>query len=119
MAPTVVARAIESVGGAPVVVAGHAYGNRVARMLASDRPDIVRAVVLMAAGGKFPPGAEAAQNLRTFQDKSLPAERRSIAAKAAFFGPQSNPTSGDIMLDGISADTIKMQAAATDPKLMW
>src|SRR5262249_12804956 len=53
-----VARAIEIVGGARVLVAGHAYGNRVARMLASDRPDLVRGVVLMAAGGKFPPGQE-------------------------------------------------------------
>jgi pimeloyl-ACP methyl ester carboxylesterase len=112
-----VARAIESVGGAPVVLAGHAYGNRVARMLASDRPDLVRGVVLIAAGGKFPPGAEAVQNLLIFQNKSLPAERRSIAAKAAFFGLQSNPTPDDIMLDGISADTIKMQAGTLDPKL--
>jgi pimeloyl-ACP methyl ester carboxylesterase len=112
-----VVRAIESVGGAPVVLAGHAYGNRVARMLASDRPDIIRGVVLMAAGGKFPPGAEAVRNLLTFQDKSLPAERRLIAARAALFGPQSNPTADDIMLDGISADTIKMQAAAANSKL--
>ncbi len=49
-----VARAIENVGGAPVLVAGHAYGNRVARMLASDRPELVGGLVLMAAGGKFP-----------------------------------------------------------------
>ena len=50
-----VARAIEDIGGAPVLVAGHAYGDRVGRMLASDRPDLVRGVVVMAAAGKFPP----------------------------------------------------------------
>jgi len=110
-----VARAIESGGGGPVVLAGHAFGNRVARMLASDRPDLVRGVVLMAAGGKFPPGPEAVQNFRASQDKSLSAERRSTATKAAFFGPQSNPTPDDIMLDGISTDTIKMQIGANDP----
>jgi pimeloyl-ACP methyl ester carboxylesterase len=33
-----VARAIETAGGAPVIVAGHAFGNRVGRMLAQDRP---------------------------------------------------------------------------------
>src|SRR5947207_503632 len=82
-----VALAIETVGGAPVIVAGHAYGNRVGRMLAQDRPDLVRGVVLMAAGGKFSPSQAATQNLRTFQDKSLPPERRTMAAKAAFFGP--------------------------------
>jgi pimeloyl-ACP methyl ester carboxylesterase len=91
-----VARTIESVGGAPLLVAGHAYGNRVARMLASDRPDLIWGIVLMAAGGKFPPGEEALRNLRTYQDKSLPAERRLTAAKAALYGPQSNPTLDDI-----------------------
>jgi pimeloyl-ACP methyl ester carboxylesterase len=111
-----VARAIETVGGAPVVVAGHAYGNLVGRLLAQDRPDLVRGVVLMAAGGKFPPSADAVENLRTFQDKSLPGERRTIAAKAALYGPKSNPTPDDIGLDSISADTIKMQRVATDPK---
>jgi pimeloyl-ACP methyl ester carboxylesterase len=50
-----VAQAIETAGVAPVVVVGHAFGNRVGRMLDQDRPDLVRAVVLIAAGGKFPP----------------------------------------------------------------
>jgi len=77
-----VARAIEIVGGAPVVVAGHAYGNRVGRMLAQARPDLVRGVVLMAAGGKFPPSKAAIQDIQTLQDKSLPPERRTMAAKA-------------------------------------
>jgi pimeloyl-ACP methyl ester carboxylesterase len=59
-----VARAIETVGGAPVIVAGHAYGNRVGRMLAQDRPDLVRGVVLIGPGGKFPPSEAVAQNIR-------------------------------------------------------
>jgi pimeloyl-ACP methyl ester carboxylesterase len=112
-----IARAIEAVGGAPVVVAGHAFGNRVGRMLAEDRPDLTRGVVLMAAGGKFPPTAEIGEKLQTWLDKGLPAERRAAAARAAFFGPQSKPRQEDLMLDAISADTSKMQAAATDPKL--
>ena len=82
-----VARAIEDIGGAPVLVAGHAYGDRVGRMLASDRPDLVRGVVVMAAAGKFPPRAEAVQNLMSYLDKSLPAESRLMAAKA---GKQPN-----------------------------
>jgi pimeloyl-ACP methyl ester carboxylesterase len=109
-----VARAIETVGGAPVVVAGHNYGNRLARMLAQDRPDLVRGVVLMAAGGKFPPSAEAAQIAQTLLDQSMPTERRRVAAKMLFFGPQSNPTPDDIdiILDSISSDTSKMQVTA-------
>jgi pimeloyl-ACP methyl ester carboxylesterase len=39
----------------PAAVAGHAFGNRVARMLAADHPELVRSVILSAAGGKVPP----------------------------------------------------------------
>jgi pimeloyl-ACP methyl ester carboxylesterase len=108
-----VAQAIETVGGAPVVVAGHTFGNRLARMLAQDRPDLVRGVILMAAGGKFPPSAEAAQIGQTLYH-IIPIERRRVAAKMLFFGPQSNPTTDDIdiILNSISSDTGKMQLAA-------
>jgi len=36
-------------------VAGHAFGNRVARMLAAEHPELVHSVILFAAGGKVPP----------------------------------------------------------------
>lgn len=111
------ARAIESIGTAPVVVVGHAFGNRIARMLASDRPDLVKAVVLLAAGGKYPARPEASANLRVYFDKGLPAERRIEAGKAALFGPKSNPRPDDIALDGTSADTSKAQISASDPKV--
>lgn len=112
-----VVRAIEGVGGTPVILAGHAFGNRIARMIAQDRPEFVRGLVLLAAGGKYPMGPEALKNFRTFQDKTLPREVRAAAAKAAFFGPKSNPQPDDIMLDGISSATIKMQIASGNPKL--
>src|SRR5437016_4680070 len=44
-----VAQDIAREGGGGAFVAGHAFGNRVARMLATDRPDLVRAVSLIAA----------------------------------------------------------------------
>ena len=47
-----VAAVVEALGDAPVTVVGHAFGNRVARTLAADRPDLVDSVVLVAAGGK-------------------------------------------------------------------
>jgi pimeloyl-ACP methyl ester carboxylesterase len=112
-----VVQAIETTGGTPVVVVGHAIGNRVGRMLAQDRPDLVRAIVLIAAGGKFPPKPEIVPNLRTWLDESLPPERRTAAAKAGFFGPRTNPTPEDAMLDGISPDASKVQAAAAESKL--
>lgn len=116
-----IAKSIESVGGAPVVLAGHAFGNRLARMLAADRPDLVRGLVLMAAGGKYPPRAEALRNLGMSGDPSLPAELREKAAKAALFGPQSNPTPDDLMRGAFSIDAVKMQVAATNsfPLKSW
>lgn len=60
-----------------VNIAGHAFGNRVARTLAADRPELVRSVILFAAGGKVPP--------------KPPGER----ALQAIFNPES--TDGDIL----------------------
>jgi pimeloyl-ACP methyl ester carboxylesterase len=50
-----VAGVIEALGCARVHVLGHAFGNRVARCLAADRPDLVRSVILLAAGGLIAP----------------------------------------------------------------
>ena len=45
---------IDHAGVAPGVVLGHAYGNTGARTLATDRPDLVRGVILVAASGRAP-----------------------------------------------------------------
>ena len=58
------------VGSAHIV--GHAFGNRIARTLAADRPDVVRSVVLLAAGGKVAP----ASPLRDFQQTFNPLTAR-------------------------------------------
>ncbi len=44
-----IAAIIETEGAAPAILAGHAAGNWVARVLARDRPDLTRAVALVAA----------------------------------------------------------------------
>src|SRR5262245_43880444 len=49
---------IQAIGAPPVLVIGHAGGNRVARMVATSHPDAVRGVVLLAAGGKVPASRE-------------------------------------------------------------
>jgi pimeloyl-ACP methyl ester carboxylesterase len=109
-----VARAIESTSKSPVVLAGHAFGNRIARLLASDRPDLIRATVLMAAGGKFPPTPEAGRNLRLYFDKSQAAATRMQAARAALFGPKSDPKQEDYLLDMISDGANKAQTSAAN-----
>jgi pimeloyl-ACP methyl ester carboxylesterase len=46
-----VAGVIDVLGCAPAHMIGHAFGNRVARCLAADRPELARSVILLAAGG--------------------------------------------------------------------
>ena len=93
--PLDVAAAIQAARAAPAVVGGWAYGNRVARMLATEWPQLVRGVVLIAAGGKFPPQAGIFESLRAYQDKSLPLEKRAEIARSILYGPNSNITAAD------------------------
>jgi pimeloyl-ACP methyl ester carboxylesterase len=47
-----VAEVVKALGGGNAVVAGHAYGNWVARMTAADHPGLVRGVAIVAAAAK-------------------------------------------------------------------
>ena len=115
-----VAAAIEKVGAAPAIVAGWAYGNRVARMIASERPELVRGVVLIAAGGKYPPKPEVLATLRKVQDKSLTLDQRAEAARIVLYGPKSTISAAEMRLDEVSATTIKAQSLApTVPVEAW
>lgn len=112
-----VTTAIEKVGAVPAIVVGWAYGNRVARMIASERPDIVRGVVLIAAGGKYPPKPEVFATLRKVQDRSLPLDQRAEAAKTVLYGPKSAISATDMRLDEVSATTIRAQSLASNVPL--
>jgi pimeloyl-ACP methyl ester carboxylesterase len=50
-----VAGVLEALDCGPAHLVGHAFGNRVARCLAVDRPALVRSVTLLAAGGLIAP----------------------------------------------------------------
>jgi pimeloyl-ACP methyl ester carboxylesterase len=115
-----VAAAIEQVGAAPAIVVGWAYGNRVARMIASERPELVRGVVLIAAGGKYPPKPEVLATLRKVQDKNLPLEQRAEASRTVLYGPKSMMSAAEMRLDEVSATTIKAQSLSpTVPLEAW
>ena len=43
-----------NLGGGKAVIIGRAFGNRVARCVAADYPEVTKAVVLIAAGGLVP-----------------------------------------------------------------
>jgi pimeloyl-ACP methyl ester carboxylesterase len=77
-----------------IVVVGHAWGSQPARMLAADRPDLVRAVVMAAASaGKLLPGSTEKPYSRLRAeidgagDESLPEARRLECLQKAFFAP--------------------------------
>lgn len=100
-----VAAVVEHENKGPIVVVGHAWGNFAARMLAADRPDLVRGVVMAAASaGKVPPGstekpinAEMRQAIDGAGDLSLSEEQRLIYLRKAFFAPGNDPR---VWLDG-------------------
>jgi pimeloyl-ACP methyl ester carboxylesterase len=113
-----VAAVIEHNGGGPAVVAGHAFGNFVARTTAADFPDLVRAVVLLGAThvGPVPPDVRASINKS--HDMSLPEDERIRCMKHAFFAPGNDPR---VWLDGWHEDVMHAERAATDatPREEW
>ena len=85
-----VAGVIEAFGCAPAHVLGHAFGNRVARCLAADRPDLVRSVILLAAGGLIAPPTPLGSAFRNAGDgkRSGP---ECAALGARWLSPASDP----------------------------
>jgi pimeloyl-ACP methyl ester carboxylesterase len=93
----------------PTVVIGHAFGQRVARMLATQYPDRVRCVVMLAAGGKVPPRPGAREALVQVFDPALPPEKHLEAVRFAFFAPGNDAA---VWRDGWYPAVAKMQGAA-------
>lgn len=85
-----VAAVIEHLDAAPAHVIGHAFGNRVARCLAHDHPQLVRRLVLLAAGGRIPPDAEMQAIARQLvRDDLAPADWQA-ALRAVYLAPGSD-----------------------------
>jgi pimeloyl-ACP methyl ester carboxylesterase len=113
-----IAAVIEHEGTGPAVVVGHAYGHFVARTLATDRPELVRGVVLAAASaGKVPPGVhepsvspEVREAIEKSGDLSLPEADRLRYLQLAFFAPGHDP---HVWLTGWHPDTEKAENIAS------
>ena len=87
-----VAAVIAHESAGPAFVVGHAFGNRVARMLATDRPELVRATALVAANiGKAPSPPQVRAAIRNSADPSLPDAERIAALQFAFFASGNDP----------------------------
>mgnify|MGYP001806295571 CR=1 FL=1 len=113
-----IAAVIHAVGGAPAVVIGHAFGNRVARTLAADFPDLVELVVLLSSSGKVQPSPEIAEAIRLAQATDTPPAQREAAVRAAWFGPGRDITP---WMTGWSQPVMRayLAAAAATPIEQW
>jgi pimeloyl-ACP methyl ester carboxylesterase len=110
---------IEAVGGGPATLIGQGFGNRIARMTATDRPDLVHAVVLLGCSGKIQPTPEVAEAIRLAQAIDTPPDIRARAVRAAWFAPGRDIS---VWLDGWSQPVMKAYlaaAAATDTASWW
>ncbi len=87
-----IAAVIRHDGSGPAVIVGHAFGNWVGRMTATDYPDLVRGVVIVAAAAKaYPAGFTGAKELsdavKKAGDLTKPEAERLEALQMAFFAP--------------------------------
>jgi pimeloyl-ACP methyl ester carboxylesterase len=104
-----IAAVIAHEGAQPALVAGHAFGNWVARNTAIDHPDRVAAVAVLAAAHKdFP--RELRAHIDGAMDVSLERDLRLAHLRAAFFSAGGDPSP---WLDGWYPDVARAQRAAS------
>jgi pimeloyl-ACP methyl ester carboxylesterase len=107
-----VAAAIEQEGNGTAFVAGHAFGNRVARLLATRRPDLVRGLALIAANiGKAPSPPKVREAIRKSADPSAPEAERLAALQFAFFAPGNDAR---VWLEGWHPEVLAAERIAGD-----
>lgn len=113
-----VAAVIEHDGGGPTVVAGHAFGNFVARTTAADYPELVRAVVLLAATHTWPLSPELRDSINKCHMMHLPEAERLQHLQHVFFAPGNDAR---VWLDGWDEGVMHAERAATEatPKAEW
>src|SRR5262249_42014089 len=104
-----VAAVIEAIGGGPAIMVGHAYGNRVTRMVATDHPRLVKQIVLLAAGGMVPMSDKTQEAFDRVLNPALPKNERLAAIAASFFARGHDPK---VWEDGWHFDVAKAQQAA-------
>lgn len=119
LAADVAAVAEEVAGGGPVHLVGHALGNRICRCLATDRPELVRSLTLLAAGGLVEPEPEVWVALAGCFDLDRDPDAHLADVAAAFF---ADPASAEVWRDGwwpAVAAAQRAAVAATDRSDWW
>ncbi|CAN7714887.1 alpha/beta fold hydrolase [Neorhizobium tomejilense] len=94
--------------GGRAVVAGHAYGQWIAKTIASDYPEMARGVVLVAGGAKKWP-QELSDAITMINDPASSREQKLAGLRLAFFAEGNDPTE---WLEGWHQDVTKSQREA-------
>jgi pimeloyl-ACP methyl ester carboxylesterase len=114
-----IAAVIEASGAANVTIIGHAFGNRIARTAAADRPDLVNRVILLGCSGKVQPTPAIAEAIRLAQAVDTPPDVRAEAVRAAWYGKGRDIS---VWMEGWSQTVMTSYlaaAAATDVADWW
>ena len=75
----------------PSHIGGHAFGNRVARCLAVDRPALVRSVTVLAAGGLIGPATPLGTAFRNAREVKMNGSDCVTVLGARWLSPASDP----------------------------
>jgi pimeloyl-ACP methyl ester carboxylesterase len=86
-----VAEVLEAMDCGPAHLVGHAFGNRVARCLAVDRPSLVRNVTLLAAGGLIGPSTPLGTSFRSANKAKMSGSDCVTVLGARWLSPASDP----------------------------
>jgi pimeloyl-ACP methyl ester carboxylesterase len=106
-----VAAVIRHDGGEPSVIAGHAFGNFVARTVASDYPVLTRAIALLAATHVWPLPGDVRDSINKSHKMGLPDDERLRHLQHAFFAPGNDPR---VWLGGWDEEVMLAERAATE-----
>ena len=87
-----IAAVIRAVGSAPATLVGHAFGSRIARIVATDHPELVKAVVLLAAEERHPAPPDVLHAQLMSYDPTLSVEVRQRVIQKAFFATGNDPS---------------------------
>jgi pimeloyl-ACP methyl ester carboxylesterase len=107
---TDIASLIRQLDASPAHVIGHAFGNRVARCLAQDHPQLVNRLVLLAAGGRIPPDAATQAIAKKLVRDDLPPPEWDAALQAVYLAAGSEPGLVDRLQQ--TPATTRVQSAA-------
>jgi len=86
-----VAGVLEAMDCGPAHLVGHAFGNRIARCLAVDRPSLVRSVTLLAAGGLIGPATPLGTSFRNATEVKMNGSDCVTVLGARWLSPASDP----------------------------